>query len=121
MGNKTIIQHMEFLFHEFMVRLIKSCDIIYITCLYFIFGIITGYNLDHYCSKLFGIDFDNRSIYVLLLEVLFQTSMVGIIVYIGRNTIIFIPSPLNNIYELDHSSVKELINAPILGVFLMMF
>jgi hypothetical protein len=47
--------------------------------------------------------------------------MIGIIVYIGRNIIIFIPSLLNNIYELDHSSVKELINAPILGVFLMMF
>jgi hypothetical protein len=92
--------------NQIVFRIIKSLDIGLITVIYFSIGFI----LSHQINKIYTL-FDNTKTYnkqLLLLEVCTQLFIIGILVYIIRNFVQLIPSPLNGIYGFQHIRVKEL-------------
>ena len=101
--------------------LIKISNIAFVIFIYFVIGYIIGGYLDNFFKYLFGTDYKSKSKYALLLEVIIQIMCIGIISYICRNLVPFIPFPLDGINGFDHMRVKELINGAFLPVFLIMF
>jgi len=101
--------------------LVKIADISYINVVWFAIGYVVGYWLDIAFQKLYGTEYTKKSRWTLIAEVVSQIAAVGIIIYIGRNTGQFIPSPLDGIAGLDHYKVKELTNGAMLGIYVMLF
>jgi hypothetical protein len=57
---------------------------------------------------------------IQFLEAFAMLWIIGIVIYIARNIIGFIPSPLHGMAGFDHYRVRELYNMPIfIFVFLM--
>jgi len=102
-------------------RLSKSLDIGYITIIYFVFAYIIGHYLDVLFVALFGQDYNKRRNGVLMLEVMLQIIFVGIISYLVRNIVYYIPSPFNGFAGLVHFQVKELTDVSFFPIFIMMF
>jgi hypothetical protein len=86
---------------------------------------ITAYIMAMFCEKIFKYiyddDFKNTPRHLLFIEITIQVVLSGILSYIGRNIITAIPSPLNNICNLDHTKVNELNSGGVLMMFLIIF
>lgn len=109
---------------ELTFRLIKICDIIYISLISY----ITIYILAIFSNKLFGGKFDKekeeKSIkedknryYELILKGLLILIFTSVILYIYRNLFEIIPSPFDGLYGFEHKRVKEIEAIPIVLFF----
>lgn len=107
--------------NEILFRITKIADIAYIAVVYFVVAIVLGYYIDKFFVYLYGTDYDKKSNLVLSLEVLSQITLIAIMVYIGRNLVELLPSPLHGVAGLDHQRVKELKSGAFMTVFLVMF
>lgn len=92
-------------------RLIKILDIGYVTLLYFLLAIITAVLLD----KLYG-NYDEsaekkKSTGRKALDLIGMIWLNGVIIYLVRNLLPFIPSPFNGIYGFEHNRLKEIDSA----------
>jgi hypothetical protein len=116
-------------FGNVMFKLIKIADIAWVSLIYFIIAQISGLYLDYFFEILFGKDYDNKTISTLTFEVLLQVICIGILVYIIKNTVGTKPLNKLSIFNLeyfknkgyDHTLLFELINAPLLVLFIMLF
>ena len=106
---------------EIVFRSIKMLDIGYVTVLYFIIAYVLGHYLDILFLNIYGNNYESKSKIYLILEVLFQITLVGIFAYIGRNIIQLIPSPFDGIGGFDHKQLKELSSSAFLLVFIFFF
>jgi len=106
---------------ELIIRTIKIIDIGYIAILYFISAYFLGYYLDSFFVYLYGIKYETKTQFILLLEILSQIIAIGIVTYIVKNLIELIPFPLNGISGFDHQRVKELKSAGFFTVFIVIF
>ena len=107
--------------NELLFRIIKIIDIAYIAILYFIVGYFLGYYIDEFFVFIYGTEFQKKSKYVLILEILSQVISIGIISYIGRNLVELIPFPLDGVNGFIHQRVRELKSGAFLTVFIVMF
>jgi hypothetical protein len=107
--------------NELLFRVIKIIDIAYITVLFFIFAYIFGGYINSFFVYIYGIDYEKKSNFILTLEILSQIIFIGIVCYIGRNLIEYIPFPLDGINGFVHKRVKELGSGAFITVFLVMF
>ena len=106
---------------DFLLRFIKIIDICYISVLYFTFAILLAYSLDNINIRLFGNDYESKSKYKLLLELLSQIILTGIVSYISRNVIQLIPFPLDGLYGFMHMRVKEVSSGSLLTSITILF
>ena len=92
-------------------RLIKILDIGYVTLLYFLSAIVIAVFMD----KLYGVynekDEDKKSMFRKTIDLVGMIWLNGIIMYIVRNIVPLIPSPINGIHGFSHSRLKELKSA----------
>ncbi len=109
---------------EIEMRTVKIIDIGYITIVYFILAVLVSIGYD----KAFGIydpqDDDKKSIYRVALELIGIMWLFGVTIYIARNVVELIPSPLSYVplsnpnRKFDHTKLKELTSA---SVFIFIF
>lgn len=103
---------------ELGFRLTKIADIGYITVIYSVLALIIAKAFDIVSKKLDTEDNTQKSSIRLFFEITLYLWAAGIIVYLVRNAIEYIPSPFEGVYGLEHLRVKELGNA---GVFIFIF
>jgi len=100
-------------------------DMAYITTLYFILGIIISIA----CNQLFGPWNRQRdstlSLFMLAVELIIMIWIYGVITYVVRLIIIYIPSPFSYVrfqnpeYQFNHLEMKELTSAAVFTLILL--
>lgn len=106
---------------QILFRVVKAADIAYLTLIYFILGAGLGMPIDRMLGKFDPREADKKNIVLLLFEIFSQVALLGILVYITRNFVEIIPSPLEGVAGLQHKKLKELGNAAIFVFFLFFY
>ena len=92
-------------------RSIKILDIGYITAIYFILGVILAVICDRSLGKFNIKEEKKKPLWQSILEMILYLWFLGVIIYIVRNVVSWIPFPFNNMYGFDHLKVKEVTSA----------
>lgn len=103
---------------EFVIRGIKLIDIAYINTIYLTLGAVLSIVLDQKLGKFDPKSADEKPSTKLSFEVLLHFALLGMLFYIIRNLVEWIPFPFHGKYGYDHLKVKELSNA---GAFVTVF
>ena len=106
---------------EFQIRNLKILDIGYITVIYFFLGITLAKLFD----KLYG-KFDpkkeaSKSSLRQTFELIGMMWISGVVIYVVRNLVEFIPSPFDGIAGFNHLRVNELKNATVFAFIFLFF
>jgi hypothetical protein len=107
----TALKNPDVIKTELTIRSIKMVDIGFITVLYFILGYSVSLLLNKLYEKFIDLKEEDKPTYQLVYELLIHVWIIGIFVYIARNVVEEIPSPLHGIKGFDHYRVKELHSA----------
>lgn len=106
---------------EILVRSIKIIDIGYITIIYFVIGLFFAKVFDTYYGKFDAKKESKKTKLRHMLELAGIMWLSGIVIYIVRNTVELIPSPMDHIHGFEHLKVKELKNAAIFSFIFLYF
>jgi len=106
---------------ELIIRGLKIMDIGYITGIYFLLGI--------FCAKLFDTIYgkfdekkeERKSDFRQAFEIVGLIWVVGVVIYIVKNIVELIPSPLDGLYGFSHMRVKELKSASVFTFIFLLF
>jgi len=106
---------------ELVIRGIKLLDLGYIGAGHF----MTGFFLSRFIDNLLG-PFDaetekKKSTLRVTLEVIFLLWMNAMVLYIAKNLLELLPSPLDGIGGFEHAKVKEVKSAPLLAFALLYY
>lgn len=112
--NKTLLS-------EIQTRSIKMIDIAYVATIYLTLGASLSIFIDRKLGKFDPKEADEKPVSRLYGEVLLHFISIGILMYIVRNTVEWIPFPLNGVYGYDHMRLNELRNAGLFGVIFFLF
>jgi len=106
---------------DLMRRLIKFLDIGYLTVIYFAIGITIAKTIDKFVGPFNKENEDKKSLFRLSIEIIIFTSFLGILIYLIRNLVEFIPFPLEGYYGFQHLKVKEVSGGIVIGLSLLFF
>lgn len=106
---------------EFKIRGIKIIDIAYVAAIYLTLGAVLSITIDRQIGKFDPLEADKQSTAALYGEVLLHFACIGILMYIVRNLVEWIPFPLNGVGGYDHMKLNELKNAGLFGVIFFLF
>jgi len=106
---------------EIGFRFAKIVDIGYITILHFISGFAVACLLTNYEEKFDEKKESKKPIYKIVLQIIWYLWLSGVAIYIMKNMIEHIPSPLEGLFGLQHFRVKEVSEAPILAYVVFYF
>jgi hypothetical protein len=101
---------------------IKLLAIMYITVIYCIGGMLSGYTLDKtLLKKLYKNDEEERKKTILrqTLEIVLVTIIFGIVSYFGRNILQEIPFPLDNYKGFNYIQVSEVKSGTLFSMFML--
>jgi hypothetical protein len=102
------------------IAAIKVLAILYVTVIYGVAGLATGYGLDKYVfNSLYENEEEEMKKPYLRqgLEIIIITGIYGVVCYIGRNLLQEIPFPLHNRVGFDYMKVNEVKSGVLYGVF----
>ena len=103
---------------ELQTRAVKIIDIAYVAAIYLTLGAVLSISIDRQLGTFNKQEADLKSTAQLYGEVLLHFASIGILMYIVRNIVEWIPFPLNGMYGYDHMRLNELRNA---GLFVIIF
>lgn len=106
---------------ELQIRGIKIIDIAYVAAIYLTLGAVLSITIDRQLGKFDPEEADKISTSQLYGEVLLHFASIGILIYIVRNIVEWIPFPLNGVYGYDHLRLNELKNAGLFAVIFFLF
>jgi hypothetical protein len=106
---------------ELQTRGIKMIDIAYVAAIYLTLGAVLSITIDRQLGKFDKEEADKKSTAQLYGEVLLHFASIGILMYIVRNVVEWIPFPLNGVFGYDHMRLNELRNAGLFGVIFFLF
>jgi predicted PurR-regulated permease PerM len=86
----------------------KMADIGIVTVYYVLFGLVIAFLFDIVLGKFDEKKYDKKSIGIIFGELIVHFFIIGIIVYILRNIIERIPSPVEGIGGFQHKLLKEI-------------
>ena len=104
--------------HTVGFRVVKILDIGYITAIYFILALCIGIPIDRMLGKFNPFAYDKKSSLIIILELILHVYILGIVMYLVRNMVELLPSPLNGLYGYDHMRLKEMQNAAVFVLIL---
>ena len=100
---------------EAIIRSIKMLDIGIITIIYFVIGYFVSWGVNKIYYNFNPNEHPNKIL--IFLEICMQIFVIGILMYIIRNIVQFIPFPLEGFYGYQHSRIKELSSGGIASSF----
>jgi len=106
---------------EAIVRGIKIVDIGFITTIYSLLGIFLAKVCDKFNGTFDKEKEDKKQISTILFEIILYLWFIGVVIYIVRNVVPFIPFPLDGVYGFKHILVKELLNATMFSITFIYF
>jgi hypothetical protein len=106
---------------EIKTRGIKIIDIAYVASIYLTLGAVLSISIDRQLGKFDPKEADDKSTAQLYGEILLHFACIGILMYIVRNIVEWIPFPFNGVYGYDHMRLNELRNAGLFGVIFFLF
>lgn len=107
--------------NELQTRGIKIIDIAYIASIYLTLGAVLSIIIDRKLGKFDPEEANKVSTVKLYGEVLLHFASIGILMYLVRNIVEWIPFPLNGAFGYDHLRLNELRNAGLFGVIFFLF
>jgi len=93
---------------DVLIRLNKMIDIGFITTIYFIMGAIVANIITEYQTKFDSKESDKHTLLKNIFNLILLIWTNGVLIYIARNLIEFIPYPFDNFFGFQHKKVKEL-------------
>ena len=96
------------LLQDVFIRLNKMIDIGYITIIYFIMGVVFAGIITNFQTTFDSKEYDKKPLINILFIFIIIIWIDGVLIYIARNLIEFIPYPFDNVFGFDHKRVKEL-------------
>jgi hypothetical protein len=102
LNNKTDVKK------EFIIRLIKLCDITYIFSFYVFGAFIHGLLLSSLFKEYNKEEYANKSSLKIFIEICLIFACIGILVYFTKNLFEIIPFPLDGYQGYKHSNIKEI-------------
>ena len=96
------------LLQDVLIRLNKMIDIGFITTIYFIMGAIVANMITGYQNKFDSKESDKYSLLKNIFNLVILIWINGVLIYVARNVIEFIPYPFDNYFGFQHKKVKEL-------------
>ncbi len=112
---------MKWLLKELVVRGIKLVDLGYIGATHFLAGFFISRVIDDVCGPFDANAEKKKSTTRILLEVIGLLWFNAVVLYIIKNTMELIPSPLDGLGGFEHARVKELKSAPLLAFALLYY
>ncbi len=106
---------------ELVIRGIKIFDIGYITCIYFVMGLVCAIALDKFFGKYDVDSAEKKPFWRILLEAIAYVWLLGVLAYFARNIAECIPFALEGFYGYQHNLVKELASGSIFMTILMFY
>jgi uncharacterized membrane protein len=106
---------------DLLLRSIKILDIGYITTVYFLLAFFLSSYID---KKLGAFDekaADKKKTITLIIECIIHVYLIGVLVYVVRNLMEFLPFPLDGYQGFIHLKVKELTNATVFVFIFLIF
>jgi hypothetical protein len=104
--------------HPLLFQLVKMADIGFITILYASIGLILAKLLDVFDVPLQQEKEEKKQTLQIFIEFLVFIFLIGIITYLVRTIVNYIPSPFEGQYGLDHHRIKEIGNV---SIFIFIF
>ena len=96
------------LLQDVFIRLNKMIDIGYITIIYFIMGVVFAGIITNFQTTFDSKEYDKKPQINIIFTFIIIIWIDGVLIYIARNLIEFIPYPFDNVFGFDHKRVKEL-------------
>lgn len=100
---------------------VKLLDIGLVSTYYFVIGIIFAKLFDAIYEKFAPEDYDKINIGLLFGDIILHLFILGVVIYVLRNIIERIPSPLDGIGGFQHSRLKELDSSFVISIVLILF
>jgi predicted PurR-regulated permease PerM len=96
------------LLQDILIRLNKIIDIGFITIIYFIMGAVFAFIITNFQDTFDSKKYDKKTLITSIFILIIIIWIDGVLIYIARNLIEFIPYPFDNLFGFDHKRVKEL-------------
>jgi magnesium-transporting ATPase (P-type) len=104
--------------HPILYQLVKMADIGFITILYASIGLFLAKVLEVFDRPLQKESEEKKNTFQILFEFLLMIFFIGILTYLVRTFVNWIPSPFEGKYGLDHARIKEIGNV---SIFIFIF
>lgn len=106
---------------KYNLYLTTVLDIIYTNIFYIILSIITGIAIDRFYGPFDESRYKNMHLYNLVFDITVHIILLSIVLFICRNIVLNIFSPMSKIKGYDRSNLHQLNNATIFSAMLFVF